>query len=569
MLNNIYLEKFKKTAKTLKTFALAHKIITGFIILLIIFIGYWIYGKIISTATETQYITTVVKKGSIISSITASGQVESSNKIDLKANVSGTITYVSVKPGDKVLQGKTLFIIDNKDAQKSVRDAEINLESAKISLNKLKIQKSAENMNTDLAQAYDDGFNTVSNVFLDLPGIMTGLNDMFFKSNPSTGQWNIDWYEGLGDHKDVDKTILYKKNLTTSYDEARKAYNSNFEKYKLVSRNSEKEIINTMIEETYNTTKLIADVVKNANNYIDFIADSMQKNNYETPTLFATHKSSLNSYTAKTNSHLINLLSTKTNIKTYTDAFVNSDLDIQSSELSVKQKENALQDAKDKLSDYYVTAPFGGIIASITAKVGDTSSSALGSIITNQKIATLSMNEVDVSKIKLGQNAIITFDAIEDLSITGKVAEIDTIGATSQGVVSYSVKITFDTDNEKIKPGMSLSALITIESKSDILKIPSSAIKTKGSKKYVQMFNTPLLNTTPNSQGIQSKEIPIQVIVETGINDDVNTEIISGLKEGQQIISRIVTATTTTTKTTTSSLLGGTNTRGLSGPMGR
>ncbi len=549
----------------IKAYVVKHKIISIIILIIILLIIYWGYGKLTSTGGETQYITTTVQKGTIVSSITASGQIESSSQIDLKANTSGTITYVGVKPGDKVLKGKTLFSIDNKDAQKVIRDAEISLQSAQIALDKLKIQNSNDNMNADLAKSYDDGFNTVSNTFLDLPGIMTGLDSMFFKSTISggTGQLNIDWYEGQASSEDQDKVKSYKKSFVDSYNLALAAYNTSSDNYKTVSRTSDNTTIERLISQTYDTSKLISDAIKNANNYLDIINDSMQRHNFNIPTIINTNKTSLSSYTSKTNTALLNLLSIKTSIKGYKDAFPNSSLDLQSSELSIKQKENTLQDAKDKLSDYYVVAPFNGTIASVVAKVGDISSGILGSIITNQQIALLSMNEVDVSKIKLGQKATVTFDAIDNLSITGTVAEIDTLGTVSQGVVSYSVKIALDTEDVRVKPGMSISASIITDSKTDVLIVPTSAIKTQGNIKYVQMFGSPLSTPLAGSQGTPSTIAPNQITVETGLTDDTNTEIISGVKEGDQIVSRTITSTTTKTPTATS-LLGG-NTRGLSG----
>ncbi|MCM2338976.1 MAG: efflux RND transporter periplasmic adaptor subunit [Burkholderiales bacterium] len=544
----------KEYLTKIKLYIFSHKKISILTLIILLVLGYWIYGKIINTDGETQYTMTTVQKGTIISSVSASGQIESSNQIDLKANVSDTITYVAVKAGDKVKRGAVLFSVDNKDAQKSVRDAQISLESAKISLNKLKAQLSEENMNADLAKAYDDGFNNVSNVFLDLPEIMTGLNSMFFKStiSPSSGQWNIDWYEGKVATEDRDKVGEYKADLTNSYNKVLLVYDKNYENYKLISRTSDKKDIEALILETYETVKLISDVTKKANNYLDFINDSMQENDFDIPSIISTHKNTLSTYTSKTNNHLLNLLSIKTSIKDYKDAFYNSDLDIQSSELSLKQKENSLQDAKDKLSDYYVTAPFDGTIASVIGKIGDTASGSLGSIITNQKIATLSMNEVDVAKIKLGQKATITFDAIEDLSMTGTIAEIDTVGTVSQGVVSYSVKIAFDTNDEQIKPGMSVSASIITDSKTDVLYIPSSAIKTNSDTKYVLMFST-------------QSETPNQITIETGISDDINTEIISGLKEGDQIVLKTTISSSATKTTQGSSLLGGTNIKGVGG----
>src|SRR3989344_3536567 len=456
-----YIYNMRKYTNKIKLYIIAHKIISGFVLIVIIGGGYWGYQKFTSTAGDIRYITAQVEKGIILASVSGSGQVSALNQIDIKSKVSGDVMYLAAQDGQKIDTGGLVAKLDDKDTQKSIRDAEVNLESAKIALEKLKIEKSKENMNADLAQSYDDGFNTVSNVFLDLPGIMTDLNDMFFKSNPTTGQWNIDWYEGQVKEEDRGKTKTFKQNFIDSYNKAKITYDAGFDNYKIISRTSDNATIEILILQTYDTTKLISDALKNANNYIDFVNSSIQKNNFETPTLITTHRASLNGYTAKTNSHLLSLLSVKTNIKNYKDSFVSADLDIQSSELSVKQRENALQDAKEKLTDYFIRAPFEGTIAKVSIKKSDTvsSSAVVATLITKLQLAEISLNEVDVAKIKIGQKAILTFDAIPDLALSGAVADIDSIGAVSQGVVTYIVKVSFDAQDERVKPGMSVNTV--------------------------------------------------------------------------------------------------------------
>jgi HlyD family secretion protein len=556
----------KKFIDKIKLYVVAHKIISVIALILIILIGYWGYSKATSTTGETRYVLSKVTKGTIVSSVTGSGQVSALNQIDIKPNVSGTITYVGVRPGDKVGSGKLLFAIDDTNARKTVRDAEMSLQSTQIAFDKLKIQNSNENMNADLAKAYDDGFNTVSNVFLDLPDIMTGLNDMFFKSNSTTGQWNIDWYEGQARSDDRDQAKIFKQNFVDSYNKAKTAYDASFDIYKTTSRTSSSSTIEALILQTYNTTKLISDAIKTANNYIDFINSSIEKNNADTPAIMTTHKASLNSYTSKTNTHLLNLLSITTSIKTYKDAFTNSDLDNQSQQLSVTQKQNALQDAKDNLSYYSIHAPFSGTIASVPIQKGDTVSSGttLGTIITTQQMATISLNEVDIAKIQLGQKATLTFDAVTDLTITGKVAQIDSIGTVSQGVVNYNVKISFDTNDERIKPGMSVSAAIITKIKQDILTVPNSAIKNQNGSAYVEMFDTPLLDPLPGVQGSPSLVSPRQQNITTGISNDTSTEIVSGLNENDSIVTKTITGTSASKNSTPSLLnaVGGNNKAG-------
>ncbi|MFA5936613.1 MAG: HlyD family efflux transporter periplasmic adaptor subunit [Candidatus Paceibacterota bacterium] len=537
-----------------KLYVFSHKKISIIALIIILLLGYWIYKKITSTAGETQYITATVQKGTIISSITASGQVESSNQIDLKARATGEITYVGIKAGDIVKKGKTLFALNARDAQKAVRNAETSLETAKLELEKftqvpdsvdvLEIKqaiKNAEISKTDALKNVQTKYQALLNTSI-VAVSTSSLSDT--QTAPTISGTYI-----------KNQEVVININI---YQTGDGAY---FSAYSIPVG-----IVNGGGPVTTVTPQPIGD----SGLYIKFASASSSQPiwkitlpNKSATTYNANYTAYQDAIESQKETNDSADLTIAQNNKALDELYTPDALELRTKQLVVKQAEDNLLDAKIALSDYYVSAPFDGMIASVTGKVGDTASGTLGSIITNQKIATLSMNEVDVAKIKLGQKATITFDAIEDLSMTGSVEEIDTLGTVSQGVVSYSVKIKFDTEDERIKPGMSVSASIITDSKTDVLIIPSSAIKTQGTVKYVQMFSIPLVASAISSQGTPSTEIPNQINVEIGISDDTSTEIISGLKEGDQIISRIITATTTTTQT--SSLLGGGSTRGLTG----
>jgi HlyD family secretion protein len=179
--------------------------------------------------------------------------------------------------------------------------------------------------------------------------------------------------------------------------------------------------------------------------------------------------------------------------------------------------------------------PFDGVLAKVSVKKLDTigSGTSVATLITTQKVAEISLNEVDVSKVKVGQKATLTFDAIPDLTITGLVAEIDSIGTVSQGVVTYNVKITFDTQDDRIKPGMSISSSIITDVRQDVLVVANSAIKLQNNTSYVEIFD-PALVGSDSSQGVVSPIAPIKQTVETGLSNDTETEIVSGLKEKDQ-----------------------------------
>ena len=565
-------------------YAKTHKIITVVVAVALIGGGWWGYGKVTASSTETQYVLGTVEKGTIVSSISGSGQVSASNELVIQTKATGDIISVHVSAGQRVVAGQLIAVIDPTDAQNAVRDAEVNLESAQLSLDKLlepagglslvqaenklaQAQESKADAEAALEKAYDDGFNDVADAFLDLPEAMSGLQDILFSYDASQNYENLEFYGDATGRNSV-KAGTYKQQASDNYDSARKAYDANFEQYKGTNRFSSRVEIEELIAETYDTAKLIAEAVKSANNLIQLYRDETQRAGRTPVSISATHLTELNTYTGTTNSQLVSLLSAKDAFENQQQTITNAErtivetsqsladlkagadeLDIRSARLTITQRENTLADAKQNLADSYVRAPFAGTIASLSAKKYAAASGELATLITDQKIAELSLNEVDAAKIELGDKATLTFDAIEELTLTGKVAQIDTIGAVTQGVVSYKVKIGFDTQEERVKPGMTVNASIQTDTKQDVLIVPSSAVKTQNGVSYVQVFN-PALPENGGAQGVTSKIIPQQIEVVTGISDDTNVEIISGLEEGQQIVTRTISASAANTGAT-------------------
>ncbi|MEK7595969.1 MAG: efflux RND transporter periplasmic adaptor subunit [Patescibacteria group bacterium] len=534
---------------------LNHKITAVLILLALAYGGYWGYKKWTDPSGEIKYILAAAKISTITASVSGSGQISASNQVDIKAKASGDVVYVGAKNGDEVGIGAILLQLDARDARKSVRDAEVNLENAKLSLEKLKLTNSKEKLEENLKKAHEDGFNAISNGFLDFPTIMAGLDDLLFGNTFTSSQTNLNYYSDAVKLYD-EKIILYKDDAANAYQTARKAYDQNFTDYKNISRFSGETDIEKLIRQTYDTTKLVAESVKSASNLIQFYKDKLIERSLKPNALTDNHFAALNNYTGKTNSHLTNLLSVKQTIEDKKDAFVNSDLDLKSQELSVKQRENALLDAKEKLPDYFLRAPADGVAAKINFKKGD--SVSIGAIaavfITKLRLAEISLNEVDVAKIKVGQKAVLTFDAVPDLSISGKVAEIDAIGTVSQGVVSYIVKISFDAQDERIKPGMSVSAAIITDIKTNALVVPISAVKSQGGSQYVELEN--------------NENAPKRAQVETGLASDEFIEIISGVKEGDQVVAGAISAQTISSQTSPRQSSGGFRIPGLPGQGG-
>mgnify|MGYP000461422746 FL=1 len=208
--------------------------------------------------------------------------------------------------------------------------------------------------------------------------------------------------------------------------------------------------------------------------------------------------------------------------------------------MAIEQKERNLKRAKEDLEKYFIFAPFDGIIGQVNSnvKVGDNVSqnTVLATILTKEKIAKISLNEMEAVSVKEGQKAILTFDALPDIKLVGKVIEIDTIGTVSQGVVSYNVKIILEEDNEMIKPGMSVTAEIITQMKKDILVLSSQAIKSQNGIYYVDLVEAPKEKKEEYLRNPPSEVITKKQEVKVGISNETMTEIISGLSEGDLVL---------------------------------
>lgn len=558
----------KKVFNFIKNFIKRHKFLSLIIIVALIASGYFIYQKFHSSETEVSYITTQVESGLLISSISGTGQVSALNQVDVKAKSSGDIVSLLATMGQEVTKGEALAYLNATDALKTVRDAATSLETAQLELAEvlepadeltllqaetalISAQDSQQKAIDDLAQSYEDGFNDVSNAFLDLPNIMTELNDILFGYDFSNIQNNIDFYSSAIRTSNQAASQLYYDDAYHKYQTARTAYDHNFTDYKNTSRFSDTTTIAALIAETYETAKNVAEAIKSTNNLIRLYQDELVNRNLTPSSLSSTHLTSLSSFTSKINSYLSSLLSATSAIQNNQESIVSAERSIKEKELSlakvqagsdelsvrakkiaVQQKQDALIAAQQSLADCSVWAPFAGVIAAVNVAQGEdvSSGTTIVTLITQQKIAEITLNEIDVAQVAVGQKANLSFDAVSDLSITGEVAEVDSLGTVNQGVVSYGVKIVFDVQDERIKPGMTVSVNIITESKPDVLLVPLNAVKISGESSYVEVL--------VDGQ-VQRKTVTV------GSSNDTMIEIVAGLAEGEEIISQTISNGTT------------------------
>jgi len=129
---------------------------------------------------------------------------------------------------------------------------------------------------------------------------------------------------------------------------------------------------------------------------------------------------------------------------------------------------------------------------------------------------------VDINKVKIGQGAELSFDAIPSQTYAAEVTEVSSVGTEIDGAVNFLVKLTILDPDNNVRPGMTAAVNIIVSEIKDILVVPNRAIRLQGGKRVVYVLK-------------DGKPVPVEV--KLGASSDVDSEIISGdLKVGDQII---------------------------------
>lgn len=580
---------FKVAAKFFKK----HKFIAFFLIVGVAFSGYYSYKHFKNSAVaSTSYVFAAVERGDLIFSVSSSGQVASLDSADLKPKTAGEVTYVAVKEGDAVKKGQLLAMVDKTDSQRSLNEAKLALDGAQDNLDDLltpstsndiaqaentllqyendlalarKAEATAEDDNQKTIQtAYSAGYDAVSSAFFKFSDLIQDLQDSL--GTEKNAQEYIDGYALI-----LGKDSLFIKKFVSDYEKAKDLYDANFSDFRATYRTSSNDDIYNLVEETITTARAISDAVESVRHMYDAILVSDYSSFYIAKTIdkqqpeIESDVSSISSSISSLESALDkidqavqdapgNIIAIKLAVNTAQEKYNNQKealdnlkagadaLDIANAQNTVAAKQAALEKAQEALNACYIVSPFDGVVSSLDIEVGDeiSSGSNVATVITQQKIADITLNEVDVADIKVGQKSTITFDAIDDFSLVGEVSNVDTVGSTSGGVVSYNVQIALAGDDERIKPGMSLTANIITDIKQNVLIVPNSAVKEQNGQSYVQLLkagedvSTIAANITAVNAANYLTDMPVVV----GASNDTMTEITSGINEGDEVVSQ-------------------------------
>ena len=202
--------------------------------------------------------------------------------------------------------------------------------------------------------------------------------------------------------------------------------------------------------------------------------------------------------------------------------------ELQAAKDALESAQEEIKTTLKQYEDYQIIANFDGLVTKVEMQVWDSISSSNNSSSTEKYIyvetpnllqVTLDVDQIDIVKISVWMPVQVVLDALSDQTFTGVISEIDTMSESS----SYKASVVFQkhSDDQKVLGGMSASVKVTLEQVTDTIIVPSPAIADNvNGEKIVRL---------------KKWDQRVDQVVEIGISDDANTQILSGLKVGDVI----------------------------------
>jgi HlyD family secretion protein len=586
----------------------------GVALIVIVIVAALVLNSMSSRATTPTVATTTMSHGPIVATVAGSGTVAAAQSLDLSFQANGTVTEVLVQAGDQVLAGQVLAKIDDRDLQLQVASAQTSLQSAQAKLaqaqqgNATPEEIAATQASVANAEAQFDKARTGNITAADIASAEAALRaaqaqlDALKNPSPanlSTAQFKVTQAQNTLDstrtsasatktnaelamYQAADTLTKVQSQYATAYenwqyvqntgndpinpsstgadgktkanavsDGERQQYYDAYVQAEAALRSAEKAV--TQAQVAYEKAR--QDEITQIQQAEAALADAQQQlaalqhpsanDLKQTQASVDQAKANLQKLTqggtkADIAAAQANVDQARANLQKLTAPATETDLSIQ--QASVTQAEQALKQAQLKLEQATLKAPFAAVITAVNVVPGSSASqsaSAVSLVDRSTLHVDLKLSENDVAKAQLGQKVTLTIDALKGWTAAGRVSYIAPAAETNNGVVTYAVRVSFPGNDARVKVGMSANLTITTDQKDNVLLVPNSALLPKGAGRAVQVLDAD--GTT--------REVEVQ----TGLTDGTNTEIISGLNAGDQV----VTTPSTTTPPSGGGLFGG------------
>ena len=471
-----------------------------------------------SAASATSYTTAEVTRMDVSSSITGSGTLEAADSYSMTTLIEGSILTADFEEGDEVEEGTILYTIDSSDASNSLEQAEISLNQAQ--------------------RSYNNQLESQEDLIITAPvsGQVYSI-DVEVGDDVAAGET----VATIRDSQTMSLEVSFPADDAASFyvgQSATVTLDSTFET--LTGTISKISGTDTVLTGNVIVRTVTIDVSNPGGLSTEQTASAAVGSATSTESGTFTYKEE-ETVTAEVSGEVSSIrVSEGDQVSSGQTLIVltSDDLDdsLQSASESLRNAEISLENQYENLDDYTITSPIKGTIVDKNYNAGETTEAnqVLCTIYDLSYLTmTLSVDELDIASIEVGQSVSIVADAVEDTTYTGTVTKVSVAGTSSGSATTYPVTIRID-ETDGLLPGMSVDATIELASAEDVLAIPSAALN-RGDTVLVTADSPSAANGTLVESTTEDGEDYYSVEVTTGVSGDDYIEIVSGLQEGDTV----------------------------------
>lgn len=483
-----------------------------------------------STAlTSGTYLPDIASTQDLVVSVSGTGAIEPIHSYKVTTLVKGEVLEAPFEEGQTVHKGDLLFRIDSTDVETSIEQAQLSLESAQ--LNYQQLLKNQEDSHKN-ATVEANATGVITKLYVDEGDMVSAgapIADILDRDNmklkvPFHSADAAGFYVGQSATVTVDGTM---ETLPGTID--------------TIAATDSVGPGGTLVRE-------ITIVVRNPGALSDTSSGTASVGTASSASSGTFAYGESKQVVAKTSGELTSL-TIKEGDRVMEDqvigGFDETDMEtqIENAAIQVQNAELTLKNAQDRLEDYSITSTIDGTVIEKNYDVGDTLDTSTASttgiaypaVIYDMSALTfdISVNELDINKIEVGQKVEITADAVEGKTFTGVVDKVNINGTTTNGSTNYPVTVLVDGTPEELKPGMNVSAKIVVEDAGSVLCVPVEAVsRGADGTSLVKVAGEGALDDSGNlvdPSKLEDREVTL------GRSDDTYIEILSGLEEGETV----------------------------------
>ncbi|NBV77263.1 efflux RND transporter periplasmic adaptor subunit [bacterium] len=489
------------------------------VFIIVLGVGWWYF---LGSEKSVPMQTLTVTKGDFVTQVTVSGKVKSASQVDLGFAQAGRVTGVYTSVGNSVSAGALLAQVENDDLRALVEQRQAVLANQRAKLRSLEAgtrpesiavtQSQLESAKTAYAESTIALQNALADAYTTSDAAVHNVVDLFV-SNPRS---------------EFPQIVFQTSDLQMTSD--------------FVAARVKAESMLSQWSNTVSTTP--AAVTENINQIVRLLemANAVLNrgiSNQSTPqSSINALVTSVSAARTSVNGALSTLTAAMTAEKSAANAVVTAqnnlklaqagatqaDLDAQRAQVQSAQAD--VDSARAQLARTLITAPFSGTVTKVDAKRGQIASTNVPLIsMMSRGVFEIEVYvpELSIAKVKVGNTATVTLDALPDAQFEAKVISIDPAETVRDGVASYKVTLEFSENNARLKSGLTTDVTITTERRSDVLLIPEGAVTEKDGDMAVVI-------SRPDATSEERKVVTGEVS-STGL-----IEIISGLSVGDLVL---------------------------------